>query len=332
MKYLFVEMYISNDSTRCDEFIVKLKTEQYDACVFYAPTEWEYFFTNHDKKLWNTIVEIISERGKKLEVITGAAKILYGEPKLDFVTVHSWDTYFITATYHWWKDNIRELKPYSYKYIYMNNNAHAWRCKLIDLVAKNNLINCGAVSWNKLNNNYAWKYFEQKILTLSDSFQNSFDYYSLPKEYDNSFMQLVSESTINALFITEKTAVPLLTKKPFLVASVPGYHAHLKKLGFELYDEIFDYSFDEEIDEDIRYQRLLDNLIKISRYSNEQLNSLYNQIEEKLTYNKNRAIEIATKNINKPDILKILPLNIWDFYDKIYNNYVFVNVYPELNK
>jgi hypothetical protein len=139
-------------------------------------------------------------------------------------------------------------------------------------------------------------------------------------------MQLISESTIDALFITEKTAIPLLTSKPFLVASVPGYHAHLKKLGFELYTEIFDYSFDDEIDEDIRYQKLLTNLIKISSYSEDQLVSAHNQIKEKLLFNQNRAIEIATKNINKPSILNNFPDNLWHYDARIYNKYMFITV------
>jgi hypothetical protein len=326
MKYLTVEMYITTYPERCDEFIHKLKTEEYDACIFYAPSEWEYWFAQGSKKLWNTIVEIIHTRNKKLEVITGAATVLYGEPKLDCVTVHAWDTYWITLTYDMLKNCVREIKPYTHTYIYMNNNDHAWRCKLMDLVAKNNLIKYGAVSWHKLRYDYPWQYFKPEILKLTDSFSDSFDIFTLPEEYDNSFMQLISESTTNALFITEKTVTPLLTSKPFLVASVPGYHAHLKKLGFELYTEIFDYSFDDEIDEDIRYQKLLSNLIKICNYSEDQLISAYHQIKEKLLFNQNRAIEIATKNINKPSILNNFPEKLWHCDSRIYNNYMLITV------
>jgi len=326
MKYLIVEMYISKHSEMCDEFIHKLKTEEYDVCIFYAPAEWEYWFVHDFKNLWNTMTEIIYSRNKKIEVITGAARVLYGEPKLDYVTVHAWDTYWITLTYNSLKNRVRETKSYTYKYIYMNNNDHVWRCKLMDLVAKNSLINHGAVSWHKLRYNYPWQYFKPEILKLTDSFSDLFDIFILPEEYDNSFMQLISESTIDALFITEKTAIPLLTSKPFLVASVPGYHAHLKKLGFELYTEIFDYSFDDEIDEDIRYQKLLTNLIKISSYSEDQLVSAHNQIKEKLLFNQNRAIEIATKNINKPSILNNFPDNLWHYDARIYNKYMFITV------
>jgi hypothetical protein len=273
MKYLIVEMYFSmqEDPAVFDEFIHKLKTEEYDACIFCASSEWEYWYNVQFKNLWNTIVETIYKRNKKIEVITGAAKVLHGEPKLDRVTVHAWDTYHITTTYFNLNEHVREIKPYTYKYIYMNNNDHIWRCKLMDLVAKNNLINHGAVSWHKLHCNYPWQYFKPKILKLTDSFSDSFNSYTLPEEYDSSFMQLVSESTTNALFITEKTAKPLFTCKPFLVASVQGYHAHLKKLGFEPYTEIFDYSFDDEIDEDIRYEKLLTNLIKICNYSEDHI-------------------------------------------------------------
>jgi hypothetical protein len=328
MKYLIIEMYFSmqEDPALFDEFIHKLKTEEYDVFIFYAPSEWEYWYNVQSKNLWNTIVETIYKRNKKIEVITGAAKVLQGEPKLDRVTVHPWDTYWITASYFNLKDHVREIKPYTYKYIYMNNNDHVWRCKLMDLVAKNNLINHGAVSWHKLRCDYPWQYFKPEILKLTDSFSDCFNAFTLPEEYDSSFMQLISESTINALFITEKTAKPLFTGKPFLVASVQGYHAHLKKLGFELYTEIFDYSFDDEIDEDIRYEKLLTNLTKICNYSEEQLASAYQQIEEKLLFNQKRAKEIAIKHINKPDILNNFTEILWHYDLNLYNKYMFIAV------
>ena len=58
MKYLIVEMYISKYSERCDDFIHKLKTEEYDACIFYAPSEWEYWFFHDFKNSFWMINEI----------------------------------------------------------------------------------------------------------------------------------------------------------------------------------------------------------------------------------------------------------------------------------
>ena len=66
----------------------------------------------------------------------------------------------------------------------------------------------------------------------------------VPLEYYQSNCDLVLESTIETLFITEKTWKPIVFKKPFLVWGGQGLHAKLKDLGFELYDELFDYSFD----------------------------------------------------------------------------------------
>ena len=66
----------------------------------------------------------------------------------------------------------------------------------------------------------------------------------VPLEYYQSNCDLVLESTIESLFITEKTWKPIVFQKPFLVWGGQGIHAKLKDLGFELYDELFDYSFD----------------------------------------------------------------------------------------
>ena len=67
----------------------------------------------------------------------------------------------------------------------------------------------------------------------------------IPLEYYQTNCDLVLESTIDTLFITEKTWKPIVFKKPFLVWGGRGIHAKLKELGFELYEELFDYSFDD---------------------------------------------------------------------------------------
>ena len=57
------------------------------------------------------------------------------------------------------------------------------------------------------------------------------------------FFQLVSETTTNHFFLTEKTVKPLLLKQPFLVFGNVGFHKKLKDYGFKLYDEVFNYDF-----------------------------------------------------------------------------------------
>ena len=122
--------------------------------------------------------------------------------------------------------------------------------------------------------------------------------------HQQSFCQLVSETTDRAYFISEKTIMPLCAGKPFLVASRQGYHKLLTELGFVLYDEIFDYSFDDVSDEDARYELLIDNYKRLCNIPLDELPDLTKKIAGKLLHNKNRVREIVYDRDRYPDLVK----------------------------
>jgi hypothetical protein len=311
MKYLIVNMYIQLDKQ--ESFFKALELEDYDTCIFFAASEWEYWF-NRDEKIWSNLVKAIERRGKTIDVVTGAHKVLSGEPKSPSIRVHHWDTYFITHTTDHWKPVLNYGNNYIYHYVYMNNKAHEWRCHLMDLVSKHNLLKYGAISWHNTDAyNYDWKYFKPIELKLTDSFDKNYispnSILAIPVEYNQSFAQLVNESNTSCIFMTEKTVIPLLVGKPFLVATAPGYHTFLQGLGFELYTEIFDYSFDNEQDQEKRFEMILDNFTKLCSLPLKDLPEHYKKIEDKLKYNQQHAMSL--KN-NQPKIIQDLPNYAWD--------------------
>lgn len=312
MKYLIVKMYIQED--RQEGFFQALEKEDYDSCIFFAAGEWEYWISG-GKRIWSNVLEVIERRGKKIDVITGAHKVLSGEPISPSVQVHHWDTHFIAATIHEYKPILNDTS-YRYHYVYMNNMAHAWRCHLIDLVSKRDLLKYGAVSWHNTTCNYDWKYFKPIELKLTDSFDKNNltldKIFTIPTEYAQSFAQLISETSISSIFMTEKTVIPLLAGKPFLVATAPGYHAFLQELGFELYTEIFDYSFDNELDQEKRFEMVLDNFTKLSSLSLAELPEYYKKIENKIKYNQQYVMSLEN---NQPKIIQDLPKHAWQPID-----------------
>lgn len=183
-----------------------------------------------------------------------------------------------------------------YPYICMNNVAKYHRCLMIDLLAKESLLDKGAVSWRNfhVDSSYKWKYTKPKLKKLSDFEKYNSNTYNLqftpPDEFNESFMSIVTETTTDIIFITEKTATALLYKQPFVVQGAVGFHGYLKTLGFELYDEIFDYSFDQEIDLEKRTKMIIDNVKSIA---DRDLYELYSIIKSKLNFNHNRMIEIS---------------------------------------
>jgi hypothetical protein len=73
--------------------------------------------------------------------------------------------------------------------------------------------------------------------------------------YNDSYYSIVAESSCcnEFSFYTEKTAKPILAKRPFVYFAHKGYLRNLKKLGFRTFDSVLDESYDEVDDDDQRW-------------------------------------------------------------------------------
>lgn len=249
------------------------------------------------------------------------------QDRFNNVDIIHWETYWFNRTYSVWKPhdslnrqknlemfNLRNgesLTDFRFPYITLNNISKQHRCLVMDLLAKYNLIDKGAISWrdirrdcdeirhtfstdmtDSLYRNYPYKYWKPKRLILDQNINDVFLQETLPIEFTQSFMQLVTESDEEIIFFTEKTATPILLNKPFLVAATQGFHAALCASGFELYTELFDYSFDDEKDIELRYEGIIENVKRIASMSDSELKIAHKQIFEKLVHNKKHAIDL----------------------------------------
>jgi hypothetical protein len=311
-----------HEPSSSEEALLLIKKLDFQKVILFSQLEWQYWA---DKNYQN-IVEELHRQNKKLIVVNGAAHILINRPEfnIDYYT-HPYNTmertYFslfepsILQKYNQDRDqkiiHSPESLTYNFHFISMNNRAHKHRIKMIDLLAKYNLIENNAISWHDIISfyGYEYKYFSPKIITLTDNFSLSKEQAVVPAEYYQAFAQLCVESTVNeALIITDKTATPLILGKPFLSACCPLFHKHLQSLGFELYTEIFDYSFDEIIDDDIRFEMIAQNFHNLTKIPLHELNNLAKKIKDKLEYNKSVFKKIIFKlDYPKPikDIIKI---------------------------
>lgn len=94
-------------------------------------------------------------------------------------------------------------------------------------------------------------------------------------------------------FFNEKTLRPILLGKPFLVAGYRRVHDHIKRSGFELYDEIFDYGFDRIHDHRKRYTVMLENLLRYKNTTVEDRKTLTKKIYEKIIHNNKLAKDMV---------------------------------------
>jgi hypothetical protein len=187
---------------------------------------------------------------------------------------------------------LQSYTSFTYPFISLNNKPHDHRCAMIDMFTKYNLLDAGIVTWNKTpypNISYQFKYYDNNFRGLDDDFVTKLDSFLIPKQYHESFLHVVAEATTEVPFITEKTVLPILYKKPFITLGNKSFNTYLKQLGFELFDEIIDYSYDSIDNVEERAEKMVKNILPLL---NKNLYDLYIKLQPKLEHNYNRALEI----------------------------------------
>ena len=245
--------------------------------------------------------------------------------KFTNVEIIVWNTFWFLRTFrNWTWDNAYQFNvnkgvdikqhdackhfDLTFPYVCLNNVVKNHRCTLMDMLAKHNLIKKGAVTWrgvmhSKAEFYYPFKYWKPEKLFLDQGLDVLFSQETMPIEFNNSFMQLVTESDDTDIFFSEKTVTPIFLNKPFLVATCAGFHKELKNQGFELYDELFDYSFDDEIDMSIRYEKIVENIKPYVGLNQSELKEKYNKVADKITHNRKLAFYYAMNVPN--EIIKL---------------------------
>lgn len=101
----------------------------------------------------------------------------------------------------------------------------------------------------------------QKDLEKKDDINRS--YYTLSSSFLNSAFQLVTETTDDQIFLTEKTFYPILAKKPFLIFGAQHTNKVLEKFGFKLYRDVFNYDFDDIEDTEERSKAIVEEVERV---------------------------------------------------------------------
>ena len=197
--------------------------------------------------------------------------------------------------------------------IYLNCKPYDYRCKLMDEVQATDLLEDAVWTWLMLPKNYDFKNWKPEIKyidkdNLSEYSDERYEGYQ-PHRQDglelqtNCFIQLISESTPNYFFLTEKTVKPLLHGQLFLVAGSVGFHKKLENLGFKLYDEIIDYSFDSLISYEDRVKGIIKNLQNLKKSN---WNEIYKKLEEKIKFNQQHLYDFAFGRESNKEIFELI--------------------------
>lgn len=175
------------------------------------------------------------------------------------------------------------------------NRPHLWRCSFIDIVNKYKVNKIGKYTWNILTENYLgykynFEYWNEQIVSGNDGYCEPSNYHKPEDLYFDSFMEVVLESTLRVIFLTEKTIKPIAWGKPFIVYAAPGFHKFLVELGFQLYTEVFDYSFDS-IEDDVERAEAIVNQIN-TLHNTRSYSDMYKQLKSKIEFNQKHLVQV----------------------------------------
>jgi len=190
--------------------------------------------------------------------------------------------------------------------ISFNNKPHRHRCQTMDTLAQLGMLDDIYFSWNELSSEgseYEFKYWEEKITSLSDNYKNTLDSdIPPPEEQWKASFDIITESQEFGFFYTEKTWNAILRGRPFIIIGKPGMNKVLEEFGFmtylsELKLEHIESKWAEiaRWDRSIPYQEYLREVLsKIQEViDNTTPEELYSRFNKKINYNRERLKDIA---------------------------------------
>jgi hypothetical protein len=257
-----------------------------------------------------------------------------------------WSTFLLSHNYnnlHEKYTHQRINKQFNHLFITYNNKTRHHRREMMDELCKRDLLKNNLYSWVESGRfqhgfenlgggiEYEFECFEDKKVTL-----DNYDYH-LGREFTsnllnmNCLINIVTESDVQAMFITEKTYRQLMIGQPFLTLCAKDTHKTLKEYGFELYDEIFDYSFDNDPNYKNRMKGIIDN---VENLKNQNFTEVYKKIEDKVEHNVRQSNKIFRESSLTPSL--ILDLTKSFFPNKSVHSisdsgYMFISLRTQIN-
>jgi len=187
------------------------------------------------------------------------------------LTYEIWPFYFLYESFYHNNPMSGACNPEKL-FLCMNYKPRIHRKKILDQLARLNLLESNYFTWHNPKESYyfkpdrfdedyyEWKHWQPKQTYLEGT---TWDQYAPPPEIHKSAVSLITESFVNCPFLTEKTWNAIVSKRPFIILGFPGIHNYLTSIGFVLSDEI-DYSFDKIVDDDDRIEAIVKEMQRLS--------------------------------------------------------------------
>lgn len=225
-------------------------------------------------------------------------------------------------------DDLVKFTPSEDKYLFLSYNRHPrlHRIKFANELIKEDLINDGLMSLNKLNEVPNWA--EQKSI---DFFTNNLPMTidSLPElkynlacnitkvDYERTFISIVTETltTEGTLFFSEKIWKPIMVGHPFIIFGNQNSLKYLKSLGYKTFDKWIDESYDDEVDEDVRCRLIVNEIKKLKSKSKDELSRIREEMMDTCVHNSENYKKLYKKNYrygDQSETIKEVLFEIWE--------------------
>lgn len=142
---------------------------------------------------------------------------------------------------------------------------------------------------------------------------NQFQMNSLPMRfYQLSYFSLVSSTMAlrrdeESVGFTEKEIKPILAKHPFIIWNRPGVLRHLKNMGFLTFEPWFNESYDDEPNDFDRMVKIVDEVQRLCKLSNNEWDIMINEMQPVLNHNFNRMVNYTNEHCYfNSDLKKLL--------------------------
>lgn len=226
---------------------------------------------------------------------------------LSSFTVKFFPTFFLHFAYPQLKYKYNQHKAKEGLFYMQVNRPHVHRCILIDQLARFDLLESSNYSWNltiqeyPYSGEYKFKYWKEESKIAKDNYisEKNHSYKKPERSYFTSVFDLVSETTSECIFYTEKTFKPILLGKPFIIYGAKDSNKSLQDLGFKLYDNVVDYNFDSEKNDIRRAELLSRELVRLSKLPLQEIDKTMHSIAD---YNMNKAKELLGDDIPENQI------------------------------
>lgn len=240
--------------------------------------------------------------------INGNNRLKYLNNKFKFYATNHWILHLRDV------DSTKlELEEDHKVYISLNRMAREHRVILTSKLIKNNLRDCGYISWANGKSHkyidYAEKYpeiykTEFDVLDVPNVLEAN-PTVSIPYDYcKKSFLFLVTEThwDNDTLFLSEKVFKPIVVGMPFMCLGNPGTLKLLKELGFKTFDKWIDESYDDDLPLLERCDTIVSEIKRFNEMSSQERIDIRKEMNDVLVHN----MDIFRSYMKRSDLVESL--------------------------